>query len=164
MKHLPTILEDHARIGIDAGWILRRIMSHLPASTLDGLNQVRLLGRNEKGFARYIAKEGIIEIYIEELVKGFSPLFLRLFYPFTYTIIGMALCHELDHHVHRNDGAIDREASAEANIMKYMYPSLGIFKPLAQLILFCRSIRKRTNNERPDNHGIHRIAKKQGSR
>ncbi len=62
---------------------------------------------------------------------------LGLFYPLTYTIVGMAFCHELDHHVHRSDGGMDKEASAEANVMKYMYPSLGVFKPAAKLISVC---------------------------
>ncbi|HOW56227.1 MAG TPA: hypothetical protein PLR60_16430 [Syntrophorhabdaceae bacterium] len=32
---------------------------------------------------------------------------------------------------------MDKEASAEANVMKYMYPSLGVFKPAAKLISVC---------------------------
>src|SRR4030042_4499390 len=99
----PTIVEDHIKIGIDAGRIVRRSLSHLPASTLEGLREVRLLGKNHKGFARYRARQGIIEIYLEELLGTFSPILLKVFYPFTYTVVGMALCHEIDHHVHRNE-------------------------------------------------------------
>ncbi len=139
---MPVIVEDHAAIGIDAGWIVRRIMAHLPPNALEGLNEVRLLGSNKECFARYSSREGVIEIFLEELLKGFSPILLKILYPYAYTIVGMALCHELDHHIHRNNSRIDREAIAEANVMKYMYPSIGIFKPLVQLISLCGRARR----------------------
>ncbi len=75
---------------------------------------------------------------------GYLPRsFLKVFYPFTYMVVGMAVGHELDHHVNRNNQGIDREASAEANIMTYVYPSLGIFKPAARVVSFIgRPLRK----------------------
>lgn len=45
----PVILEDHDKVGVDVGWIVRRIISHLPLSSLEDLKEVRLLGHNENG-------------------------------------------------------------------------------------------------------------------
>jgi hypothetical protein len=132
----PVIIENYTKLGVDAGRIVRRILSHLPPDIFEGLCEVRLLDRHDTGFACYRKNEGIIEIYVTMLLGNFSPILLKLLYPFTYMLIGMALGHELDHHVNRNNQGIDREASAEANIMRYIYPSLGIFKPAVRIISF----------------------------
>ncbi len=139
----PAIIEDYTDIGIDVGRIVRRIIFHLSPEVLDGLREVRLLDRHEKAFACYKKGEAAIEIYVSELLGGFPRVLLKTFYPLTYPIIGMAVGHELDHHVNRGREDIDREATAEANIMKYVYPSLGVFKPAAKFILLlCRPFRR----------------------
>ena len=119
------------------GRIVHRILSHLSPDILDGLNEVRLLESHNRAFACHKKDEAAIEIYIGELLGDFPPIFLKLFYPFTYMVVGMAVGHELDHHLNRNHDEIDREASAEKNIMKYVYPSLGIFKPAVRIFSFC---------------------------
>ena len=126
---LPTIVEDYQPNGIDVGSIVRRILSHLSPDLLDGLHEVRLLDQHDKAFACYKRNDGIIEIYVTELLGGFSPIWLKMLYPITYTLIGMALGHELDHHVNRDNQQIDKEKSAESHVWKYIYPSLGVFKP-----------------------------------
>jgi hypothetical protein len=132
------IIENYTMLGVDVAHIARRILSHLPPDIFEGLNEVRILDRNDNhaAFACYRKSEGIIEIYVADLL-GFLPGFLlKLLYPFTYMVVGIAVAHELDHHVTRNNRRIDREASAEASIMRYVYPSLGIFKPAARMISF----------------------------
>ena len=133
----PKIIENHANVGIDAGRIVHRILSHVSPDILTGLNEVRLLERHDQAFACYKKNEGVIEIYLGELLRDFHPVFLKLFYPFTYMIVGMALGHELDHHVNRNSNVMDKEASAETNIMNYVYPSMGLFKPVVKIVSLC---------------------------
>ncbi len=132
----PTVIENYTDIGIDVGRIVRRILSHLSPEILEDLHEVRILNRHERAFACYKKGEGAIEIYVSDLLGDFPPIFLKVFYPFTYTVIGMAVGHEIDHHVNRNTKDMDREASAEANILKYIYPSVGIFKPVVRAFGF----------------------------
>jgi len=140
---LPKVTENYTRVGVDVGRIVHRILSHLSPDILDGLNEVRLLENHNHAFACYKKDEAAIEIYIAELLGDFRPIFLKLFYPFTYMLVGMAVGHELDHHLNRDDDEIDREASAEENIMKYVYPSLGIFKPTVRIVsFFCLPFRR----------------------
>jgi len=115
---LPKVTENYTRVGVDVGRIVHRILSHLSPDILDGLNEVRLLENHNHAFACYKKDEAAIEIY-------------------------MAVGHELDHHLNRDDDEIDREASAEENIMKYVYPSLGIFKPTVRIVsFFCLPFRR----------------------
>ena len=132
----PTIIENYTDIGIDVGRIVRRIFSHLPPDILDGLKEVRILDKHERAFACYRKGEAVIEIYVSNLLGDFPPIFLKVFYPFTFMVIGMAVGHEIDHHVNRNKNDIDREASAKANILKYIYPSFGIFKHIMRVFAF----------------------------
>jgi len=132
----PTVIENYRDIGVDVGHIVRRILSHLSPETLEGLHEVRLLEKHDHAFACYKKEEGAIEIYVADLLGYLPRILLKPFYPFTYMVVGMAVGHELDHHVNRNKHEIDREASAEANIMRYVYPSLGIFKPAARMSSF----------------------------
>jgi len=132
----PKVIENYKDIGVDVGHIVRRILSHLSPDILEGLHEVRLLEKHDHAFACYKREEGAIEIYVADLLGYLPGILLKLFYPFTYVVVGMAVGHELDHHVTRNNHGIDREVSAEANIMRYVYPSLGIFKPAARIISF----------------------------
>ena len=130
---LPKIIENYSMVGVDVARIVRRILSHLSPKMLDGLHEVRLLEKHDHAFACYKKEEGAIEIYVADLLGYLPRILLRLFYPFTYMVVGMALGHELDHHVNRNNQDIDLEETAETNIMKYVYPSLGIFRPAARI-------------------------------
>lgn len=126
----PKIIENYSCIGVDVGKIVRRIISNLPIGPIAGLREIHLLDSHDSAFATYSRKQKKINIYVSELLGDFPPLFLKLFYPFTYMVIGMAVGHELDHHVTRDRHDLDREKSAEKNSMKYVYPSLGLFKPV----------------------------------
>jgi hypothetical protein len=139
----PIIVENYRDVGVDVAHIVHRILSHLSPEVLEGLHEVRLLEKHDHAFACYKKEEGAIEIYLVDLLGFLPPIFWKAFYPFTYLVVGMAVGHELDHHVNRNNDEIDREASAEANIMKYVYPSVGVFKPAARTISFlARSLRR----------------------
>ena len=132
----PTVIENYKDIEGDVGYIVRRILSHLSPDILEGLHEVRLLEKHDHAFACYKKEEGAIEIYVADLLGYLPRILLKLFYPFTYMVVGMAVGHELDHHVNRNNPNVDREESAEKNIMRYVYPSLGIFKPAARIVSF----------------------------
>jgi hypothetical protein len=139
----PIIVENYRDVGVDVAHIVHRILSHLSPEVLEGLHEVRLLEKHDHAFACYKKEEGAIEIYLADLLGYLPPIFLKVFYPFTYFAVGMAVGHELDHHVNRNSDKIEREASAEANIMRYVYPSLGSFKPAVRTISFlARSLRR----------------------
>jgi hypothetical protein len=139
----PVIVENYGNVGVDIAHIVRRILSHLSPDVLEGLREVRLLEKHDHAFACYKKGEGAIEIYLADLLGFLPPIFWKAFYPFTYLVVGMAVGHELDHHVNRNNDEIDREASAEANLIRYVYPSLGVFKPAVRMISFIgRPLRK----------------------
>lgn len=129
------IIEAYSECGVDAGYIVRRIMSYLPTDEVGGIREVRLLDYSpgRKGFARYITDECTIEVFIREIVD-WQPWLLKKSFFFPYLAIGLALGHELDHHVHRAENGEEKERSAELNAMKYVYPSLGVFKPLVWLV------------------------------
>jgi hypothetical protein len=151
----PKIIENYTKIGVNVGNIVRRILSHLSADILEGLREVRVLDRNNAhpAFGCYLKDEGAIEIYVADLLGDFPRIFLKLFYPFSYIVVGMAVGHELDHHVNRNNHEIDREASAEASIMKYIYPSLGIFKPAVRTVSFLARSLRRLKKKNDENFG-----------
>ncbi|HYA93206.1 MAG TPA: hypothetical protein VEK32_17090, partial [Thermodesulfobacteriota bacterium] len=67
-----------------------------------------------------------------------------------YLLIGYALGHEIDHHVNRDRDMPEeeREKSAESNTMTYVYPSLGVLKPVAVMMKWFTSKR----NARHRNH------------
>ncbi len=132
----PQIVEKYTDIGTDVGRIVRRILSHLPPDVLDGLREVRILDRNTEhpAFGCYRSGEGSIELYVADII-GWLPFFLRKSYLVPYVFVGVTLGHELDHHAQRANRAVDRELSAERSAFKYVYPSLGIFKPLAWTVV-----------------------------
>lgn len=73
----PAVIENYKKIGVDAGRIVRRILSHLSPDILKGLHEVRLLDRHDHAFACYKKEEGAIEIYIADLLGDFSPTFFE---------------------------------------------------------------------------------------
>ena len=72
-------------------------------------------------------------IYLDPILK-WQPWILKKTYLFPFITIAMTLAHELDHHVNRNNHLIDREKSAEKNMFNYIYPSIGIFRPILKFL------------------------------
>ena len=130
---LPRVTEKHSETIVNVGGIVRRILKHLPSNTLDGLNEIVILDQCEErnAFGCYRRQEKRIELYMDGLTL-WQPWILKKTYVFPYICIGLALGHEIDHHVKR-DREINKEMSAERNSLKYIYPSLGFFKPLVKL-------------------------------
>lgn len=135
------IIESYTSCGVNVGKIVKRIIRYLPPNILEGINTIKVLDihPSHRGFAKYNKQEGQIEIYVQEIVS-WQPWLLKKSYVFPYLSIGLALGHEIDHHVNRYNHSIDLEHSAETNALKYVYPSLGIFKPIPKLISFLARI------------------------
>jgi len=133
----PKIIENYGDCGVNVGKIVNRIIKFAPPASLQGLNQIRIMDKdpNGIGFACYYKEDAKIEIFIDDIV-GWQPWPLKKSYVFPYLSIGLALGHEIDHHVKRQNNRIDKEEHAESNALKYVYPSFGIFKPIAKIISF----------------------------
>ncbi len=71
-------------------------------------------------------------MYIGDTI-GWVPWILKKTYVIPYTFIGEALGHEIDHQLNRQNPSGEKEKAAETNTLKYVSPSLGIFKPLIRL-------------------------------
>ena len=129
------VTENYQDCGIDVARIIKRILTHAPSECIQGLKEIRLLDKDpvDKGFARYFRTEGRIELYVADIV-GWQPWILKKSYVFPYLTIGIALGHEIDHHVHRKNNTINKEDFAERNAFKYIYPSLGVFKPVVKVL------------------------------
>ena len=116
--------------------IVKRIIRYAPSEYLSGLNTIKLLDRDTRNncFASYSKTRREIQLFVGDII-GWQPWILRKSYVLPYLLIGIALGHELDHHVNRNNdiNIIDKEQSAENNALKYIYPSLGVFKPLVKI-------------------------------
>jgi hypothetical protein len=119
---------------IRAERIVRRIIRYAPKECLIDLNEIELLDRDtiNNCFASYSRSNRKIELFIGDII-GWQPWILRKSYILTYLAIGIALGHEIDHHVNRDTKVSDKEKSAENNALSYIYPSFGFFKPLARL-------------------------------
>jgi hypothetical protein len=143
---VPKIIEGYSEAGVDVGRIVKRIVSYLPENITEGLKEINLLDQNieHPSFGCYRAKESIIEIYVKDILE-WQPYILKKTYLVPYITVGLALGHELDHHVNRNNKVIDKEKHAEGNAFKYVYPSLGIFKPIIRILIF---IVGRNNNKK----------------
>ena len=154
----PKITQRHSETDINVLGIVQRIIRHLPSNIYEGLQEIVILDsnpNNTNAFACYRRADRRIELYLDGITL-WQPWLLKKTYLFPYLFIGMALGHELDHHVNRNGPGIDRETSAETNALRYVYPSLGLFKPIFRLISIIA--RARVNKR------VHRIADKPGSR
>ena len=125
---LPKIKKSYTDCGVNIGRMVKRIINHAPPESINGLKEIEILDKDPgaKGFAAYSKKNAKIEIFIEDLI-GWQPLLLKKSFVFPYLGISLALGHEIDHHVNRNNDMIDKEKSAERNAIKYVYPSFGIF-------------------------------------
>jgi hypothetical protein len=131
----PIIIESHTESNINVKGIIDRIIRHQQPETLKDLNEIALLDNSieDRGFGSYRKTDRRIEIYLNPILK-WQPWILKKTYLFPFITIAMTLAHELDHHVNRNNTTIDREKSAEKNMFKYIYPAIGIFKPILKII------------------------------
>lgn len=103
------IIESYSPCGVNAGKIVRRMLRFMPSDVLDGLNAIKLLDvhSSRQGFGSYSRRHAEIETYVHEII-GWQPWLLKKSFIFPYLSIGLCLGHELDHHVHRNNEAMDR--------------------------------------------------------
>lgn len=143
------VLERYTPCGVDLGKIVRRIIRYAPQESTEGLSAVVLLDTHPTAFGCYRKESSQIELYVQEII-GWLPLLLRKSYVIPYLFIGLALGHELDHHANREQNSMDQEAHAEADAMKYVYPSLGVFKSLLRfLAVLSRRSRVLNNQQHP---------------
>lgn len=141
-RHKPLIISGYTPCGVNVEKIVRRILKYNPKEYMEGLKEIALLdeGPNKRGFASYWKDKGRIELYVKDIV-GWQPWIIKKTFVFPYLSVGLALGHEIDHHVCRNQILHEEENHAECNAYKYVYPSFGIFKPLVKLLgLFLRKL------------------------
>jgi hypothetical protein len=131
----PIISENHTESNVNVRGIVDRIIRYQRPETIKDLDEISITDNTEpdKGFGCYKKSERKIEIYLEPTLK-WQPWILKKTYFFPFLVIAMTLAHELDHHVNRNNDFINKEQSAEENMLKYIYPALGVFKPMVRLI------------------------------
>ena len=129
----PKIIESYTTCGVDVGRIVKRILRFLDPERLEDLKAINLLDSHHPPLlGQYRKKDAEIDIYVQEIL-GWQPWLLRKTFVFPYLTIGLTLGHEIDHYANR-DNNIDQEYSAEMNAFRYVYPSLGIFKPVYRAI------------------------------
>lgn len=130
----PSIVEKHSVQGLDLGAIVNRIIKHLPSEVLKGLNEITLLNKHDEYFGRYIQDEGRIELFVDDIV-GWQPWLFKKSYFFPYFCIGIELSSAIEHHVNR-DNVSPNDEYIPKNPLKYLYPSLGIFKYALKLLFY----------------------------
>ena len=133
----PKIIASYGECGVNIGKIVQRIIKYAPEDSIKELNAVRIVDKSpdNRGFACYLKDHREIYLFVDDIV-GWQPWLLKKTIIFPYLTIGLALGHEIDHHVNRDNNIIDKERSAERNALKYIYPSFGVFKPLAKVFYF----------------------------
>ena len=131
----PIITESHSESQVKVRAIVDRILKYQKPETLKDLNEIALLDNSieGRGFGCYRKAERRIEIYLDPILK-WQPWLLKKTYLFPFITIAMTLAHELDHHVNRDNHTIDREQSAEKNMFTYIYPAIGIFRPILKIV------------------------------
>ena len=131
----PIITESHSESQVKVRAIVDRILKYQKPETLEDLNEIALLDNSfeDQGFGCYRKAERRIEIYLDPILK-WQPWVLKKTYLFPFITIAMTLAHELDHHVNRDNHTIDREQSAEKNMFTYIYPAIGIFRPILKIV------------------------------
>jgi hypothetical protein len=73
---------------------------------------------------------------------AWQPWLLRKSVVFPYLAIGLALGHEIDHHVNRDNEEVEKEQHAEANALYYIYPFFLVMKPMRKVVTFLRKKEK----------------------
>ena len=131
----PIITESHSESQVKVRAIVDRILKYQKPETLKDLYEIDLLDNSieGRGFGCYRKAERRIEIYLDPILK-WQPWLLKKTYLFPFITIAMTLAHELDHHVNRDNHTIDREQSAEKNMFAYIYPAIGIFRPILKIV------------------------------
>jgi hypothetical protein len=121
---MPRIVENYDP---SIARIVKRIFKYAPESSIEGLEQVSILNNDyqRRGFACYSKDEKEIRLFSKELVD-WQPWILKKTYLFPYITVGLALGHEIDHHVNRENNEIDKEKTVGSNAIKYIYPSFGM--------------------------------------
>lgn len=139
----PIVFESYDHCGVDISRIVKRIIKYAPKNSLEGLNKICILDNDyqRRGFACYLKDKKEIRLFTKELV-AWQPWILKKTYLFPYITVGLALGHEIDHHVNRKNNVIDKEYSAKINAIKYIYPSFGLFKPLVKVLMLFRRTSK----------------------
>ena len=142
-KHLDIV--DHSTpCGVGVGRIVSRILAYAPQEAIAHLKSLEIwdIAPERKGFARYVRGKGRIDLFVQETIC-WLPWILRKTFVLPYLFIGLALGHEIDHHVNRDRDMPEeeREKSAESNAMTYVYPSPGMLKPAALLMKWFMSKR-----------------------
>jgi len=133
----PRIIAAYSNHDLDIGKMVQRIIKYAPEEKISGLNKIRLVDKSpdDRFFACYLKDHREIYLFVDDII-GWLPWLLKKSYIFPYLAVGLALGHEIDHHVNRENNTIDKEKSAECNALKYIYPSFGIFKPFMRLFTF----------------------------
>jgi len=131
----PIIISKYTPCGVNVEKIVRRILKYNPKEYVQGLQEIVLLDEapNKRRFASYWKEKGRIELYVKGIV-GWQPWIIKKTFVFPYLSVGLALGHEIDHHVCRNQILHFKEDHAECNAYKYVYPSFEIFRPLLKLL------------------------------
>jgi hypothetical protein len=140
----PKIIAAYGEYGVNVGKIVQRIIKYAPKDSIKGLNTIRIVDKSPDkiGFACYLKDHREIYLFVEDII-GWQPWLLKKTFIFPYITIGLALGHEIDHHVNRDNNTKDKERSAERNAIKYIYPSFGVFKPIALVYYLIIRIRRR---------------------
>ena len=131
----PIITESHSESQINVRGIVARMIRYQKPETIKDLNEIALLDNSIEGggFGCYRKADRRIEIYLDPILK-WQPWILKKTYLFPFITVAMTLAHELDHHVNRNNHSVDREQSAEKSMFNYIYPAIGIFRPILKFI------------------------------
>ena len=92
-----------------------------PRGCLDGLDAIEILDSSpdRRGLACYQKDRRRIKLFVRDLI-AWQPWLLRKSVFFPYLTIGLALGHEIDHHVNRDNEEVEKEQHAEANAFEYI--------------------------------------------
>lgn len=133
----PKIIAAYSNHGVNICKMVQRIIKYAPEENISGLNIIRLVDKSpdDRFFACYLKDYREIYLFVDDII-GWLPWLFKKSYIFPYLAVGLALGHEIDHHVNRENNTVDKEKSAERNALKYIYPSFGIFKPFMRLFAF----------------------------
>jgi hypothetical protein len=140
----PRVIEDYHECGIDVRRIVIAMIKRAPRGCLDGLDAVEILDSSSegRGFACYQKELRRIQLFVRELV-AWQPWLLRKSFVFPYLTIGLALGHEIDHHVNRNNEKLEKEPHAEGSALDYIYPFFFVTRPIKRMLAFLRKRRQR---------------------
>lgn len=97
------IVDHSTSCGVNIKYIVKRIIAHVPEEVIADLKTVEIFdfAPGRKGFARYVRHENKIDLYVHEDI-GWLPWILKKTFIFPYLLVGLALGHEIDHHVNRD--------------------------------------------------------------